>query len=87
MLQGGEVGARRDLRGTSRREMGVVEPILLPTPDLYTPGLVHCPHGTSGTFWSLLLALGRLITQRGGECRYIAVGVGVGVPVCAWICV
>lgn len=67
------VGARRDLWGTSRREMRVVEPILLPTPDLYTPGLVHCPHGTSGNFWPLLLALGRLITKRGGEYRCITV--------------
>lgn len=65
--------------------MGVAEPILLPTPDLYTPGLVHCPQGTSGTFSALFLALGRLITQRGGKCRYIAVGVGV--PVYAWMCV
>lgn len=67
--------------------MWVVEPILLSTPDLYTPGLVHCPHGTSGTFWPFLLALGRLMTQRGGECWCITVGVGVGVPVCVWICV
>ena len=44
--------------------MWVVESILLPTPDLYTPGLVHCPHGTSGTSWPLLLALGRLITEK-----------------------
>lgn len=43
--------------------MGVVEPILLSTPDLYTPGLVHCPHRTLGNFRPLLLALGRLFTH------------------------
>lgn len=48
--------------------MWVVKPILLPSPDLCAPGLVHYTHGTSGNFWPLLLALGTLITQRGGKC-------------------
>ena len=65
--------------------MRVVEPILLPSPNLCASGLVHCPQGTSGTFWPLLLALGTLITQRGGKCCCMTVGMGV--PVCAWICV
>lgn len=45
--------------GHQREEMRVVEPILLLTPDLYTTGLAHGPHGTPGSFQHLLLALGR----------------------------
>lgn len=42
--------ARRDLFNASKREMGAVQLILLPAPDLYTPDLVSCPTGLWGHF-------------------------------------
>ena len=67
---------RPRLMGCQHREMGVGEPILLPTPDLCALGLAHNPHRTLGNFWPLPLALGTLVTRAEAA----------SVSVSSWVC-